>query len=165
MTKLFCILLTLLFSLSGSAMGKDCDFGRWSIAAKSSVSRFSQLREAATFLRNEAGISKTASRRQIIESFGADMRVGTFEGQAYQYSGFSGSSSRYLTPTPLRDPVQQLALPPNNPAVMLQQYSVGSTRALMGPVAPQNFGVALPGGAQQIYIPSRSVLSPTPLLR
>jgi hypothetical protein len=33
MTRLFCILLTLLFSLSGSAMGEYSDFGRWSNAA------------------------------------------------------------------------------------------------------------------------------------
>lgn len=34
MTRLLCILLTLLFSLSGSAMGEYSDFGCWSIAAK-----------------------------------------------------------------------------------------------------------------------------------
>jgi hypothetical protein len=35
MTRLFCILLTLLFSLSGPAMGAYGDFGRWSNAANS----------------------------------------------------------------------------------------------------------------------------------
>jgi hypothetical protein len=33
MMRLFCILLTLLFSLSGPAMGEYSDFGRWSNAA------------------------------------------------------------------------------------------------------------------------------------
>lgn len=35
MTRLICILLTLLISLSGPAMGEYSDFGRWSIATKS----------------------------------------------------------------------------------------------------------------------------------
>lgn len=34
MTRLLLLLLTLLFSLSGPAMGRDSDFGRWSNAAK-----------------------------------------------------------------------------------------------------------------------------------
>ena len=34
MMRLFCILLTLLISLSGSAMGEYGDFGRWGNAAK-----------------------------------------------------------------------------------------------------------------------------------
>ena len=34
MTKLFCVLLSLLFSLSGPALGEYSDFIRWSIAAK-----------------------------------------------------------------------------------------------------------------------------------
>ena len=135
------------------------------ITENSTSSRFSQLREAATFLRDEAGITDVAYRRQVIESFGADMRVGTFKGQAYQYSGVAGSSSRYLTPTSLSNPVQQLALAPMNSATILQQYSISSTRALMGTAAPQNFGIALPGGAQQIFIPSRSLLTPTLLIR
>lgn len=35
MTRLLLLLLTLLFSLSGSAMGRDSDFGCWSTAANS----------------------------------------------------------------------------------------------------------------------------------
>jgi hypothetical protein len=34
MTRLFCILLALLISLSGPVMGKNSDFGRWGIAEK-----------------------------------------------------------------------------------------------------------------------------------
>jgi len=34
MTRLFCVLLTLLFSLSGPAMGEYSDFSRWSNAAR-----------------------------------------------------------------------------------------------------------------------------------
>jgi hypothetical protein len=37
MTRLFCILLTLLLSLSGPVMGKNSDFGRWSNAANGGV--------------------------------------------------------------------------------------------------------------------------------
>ncbi|MFN7812695.1 MAG: hypothetical protein ACK5SI_08565, partial [Planctomycetia bacterium] len=126
--------------------------------------RFGQLRDAARFLRDEAGITTAAYRRQIISSFGPDLRVGTYEGQAYQYSGFYGSNSRYLTPVAVNNPVRALALPPTNPAALIQQYRVSPTRALMGSAAPQNFGFPLPGGAQQIFIPTRSVLSPTQLL-
>jgi len=130
-------------------------------AAETTAGRFSQLRAAATFLRDEAGITSSDYRRQIIESFGSDMRVESYGGQAYQYSGVAGSSSRYLTPTSLSNPVQQLALPPSNPATLLQQYSVSPTRALMGTAAPQNFEIPLSGGAQQMFIPSRSLLTPT----
>ena len=42
MTRLFCILLTLLFSLSGSAMGEYSDFGSWSNAAKGTVTAASE---------------------------------------------------------------------------------------------------------------------------
>ncbi|MGA9208647.1 MAG: hypothetical protein WB347_12650 [Terriglobales bacterium] len=129
------------------------------------ASRFSQLRDAVTFLRDEANVTGAAYRRQIIESFGPDMRVGMYEGQAYQYST-GVTSSRYLTPTALGNPVQELALPPYNAATVLQQYQVTPTRALMGTVAPQQFPgyPLLPGGAQQVFVPSRSVLTPTPLL-
>lgn len=134
------------------------------VSVPRTAGRYSQLREAATFLRDEGGVASRAYRREIIESFGADLRVGTYQGQAYQYSGIGGTSSRYLTPNPLGNPVQELALPPSNPGILLQQYNVAPTRALMGTVAPQNFGVPLPGGAQQVFVPSRTVLTPTPLL-
>lgn len=149
-----------------AAFAKTTTFSRstTTLAPAATTSRFSQLREAATFLRDDAGITSATYRRQVIESFGGDMRVGIFKGQAYQYSGAAGTSSRYLTPSALSNPVSKLALPPSNTATLLQQYSVSPTRALMGTASPQNFGFPLPGGAQQIFIPSRSVLSPTPLL-
>ena len=128
------------------------------------ASRFSQLREATTFLRDEALISNRAYRRQIIQSFGADLRIGEFRGQAYQYSASGNTSSRYLTPIPLNKPIQELALPPSNPATAIRQYRVAPTRVLVGSVARQNFGFPLRGGAKQIFVPSRSVLIPTPLL-
>ena len=40
MTRLFCILLTLLFSLSGPAMGEHCDFACWSNAANSAPVKY-----------------------------------------------------------------------------------------------------------------------------
>lgn len=146
----------------------SCD---WTTAecsvAPSSASSFSQLREASTFLRDEAGIASSAYRRQIIESFGSDLRVGVYEGQAYQYSGgpgvisrYSSTQSRYLSTSILNDPINELALPTKyNAATLLQAYDVAPTRALIGTAAPQNFGVYLPGGAQQIYVPTRSVLT------
>jgi hypothetical protein len=39
MTRLFCILLTLLFSLSGLALGEYSDLSRWGIAANSAPTR------------------------------------------------------------------------------------------------------------------------------
>jgi hypothetical protein len=133
-------------------------------SGEAQLSRFTQLRQASTFLRDEAGVTSSAYRRQIIESFGPDLRVGVYEGQAFQYSGFGGTGSRYLTPNALANPIQELALPPSNPGLMLQQYRVSATRALMGSASPQNFGFPLSGGGQQIFIPSRSLLTPTPLL-
>ena len=43
MTRMFCILLTLLFSLSGPAMGEYSDFGRWSNAAKGGASNLGKV--------------------------------------------------------------------------------------------------------------------------
>jgi hypothetical protein len=40
MTRLICILLTLLISLSGPAMGEYSDFGRWSNAANSAPVKY-----------------------------------------------------------------------------------------------------------------------------
>ena len=92
--------------------------------------------------------------------------MGVFEGQAYQYSGFGATSSRYLSPNPAANPIQDLALPPSNPGVVVQQYYISPTRVLMGTVAPQEYVgfPRLPGGAQQMFVPSRSVLTPTLLL-
>jgi hypothetical protein len=42
MTRLFCILLTLLYSLSGPVMGGYSDFSRWSNAAKTAPSFFEE---------------------------------------------------------------------------------------------------------------------------
>jgi RHS repeat-associated protein len=127
-------------------------------------SRLPQLREATTFLRNEAGITSRAYRRQVIESFGSDLRVEVFQGQAYQYSGLGGTSSRYLATRPASNAVQELALPPSNPALTLQQYHVTTTRVLRGTASPQDFGYPLTGGAEQIFVPHRSVLTLSPLL-
>lgn len=122
--------------------------------------------EAATFLRDEAGINNVAEQSRIINSFGADIKVGTYAGQAYQYSATGTSYSQYLTPNAVSDPIQQLALPPGNPASVILQYNVDPTRAILGTASPQEFvdGIPLSGGAQQIWIPTRNVLTPTRLL-
>jgi hypothetical protein len=61
MTRLFCILLTLLFSLSGSAMGEYSDFGRWSNAANATarvettaLSTYRSTTAGETFIRYES---------------------------------------------------------------------------------------------------------------
>ena len=155
-------------SLATLGLGAEADLEGTAVEDIATVgdatSRFSQLRTVAEFLRNEAGVSSPAYRRQIIESFGADLKVGIYQGQAYQYSASGSTSSRYLTPSPLSKPIQELALPPSNPALVLQQYRVTATKALMGSTARQNFGFPLRGGGQQIFVPSRSLLVPTPLL-
>ncbi|MCX7199286.1 MAG: hypothetical protein NTW37_15265 [Proteobacteria bacterium] len=134
---------------------------RMDIGAASTGARYTELREVSSFLKAEAGVADAVRRRQIIASFGPDLRIGEYSGQVYQYSGFGGTASRYVTPSPLANPIQQLALPPSNPAVLVQQYSVTPTRVLMGSVAPQNFGAVLTGGAQQLFLPSRAVLTST----
>ena len=57
MTRLFLLLLTLLFSLSDPAMGEHNDFGRWSNAAKRLPQGLTgaQFDEAASLLRGGAG--------------------------------------------------------------------------------------------------------------
>jgi hypothetical protein len=126
---------------------------------------YARLREVTRFLRDEANVTSLDTRRQIIESFRADLRIDVFEGPAYQYFGIQGTGSRYLTPTYVTNPVSQLALPATNPGNLVIQYNIATTRALMGTVASQVVsGVRLPGGAFQIYVPSRTLLSPVKLL-
>lgn len=48
MTRLLLVLLTLLFSLSGPAMGEYSDFGRWSIAANGGGNLLNQTYRHAT---------------------------------------------------------------------------------------------------------------------
>jgi hypothetical protein len=130
--------------------------------------RFEQLREAAEFLRDDAGISNRAYRRQVIESFGDDLRVEVYQGQGFQYSGSAGpisryptTQSRYLSTRIVDDPIQELALPSRfNSATLLQEFEVLPTRALRGTVSPQQFsgGPYLRGGAEQIFVPNVSVL-------
>lgn len=128
--------------------------------------RFSQLRNASAFLREE-GISNRALRKQIIRSFGSDLRVETYYGNAYQYSGGPGplcrfpvSKSRYFSTSILDDPIRELALPPQNAAVLLQEFDILPTRVLRGTAAPQNWGKPLPGGGEQIFVPNPAAVRP-----
>jgi hypothetical protein len=149
------------FNFAASTLGARQALNAPTPAAAVPQSRYTTLRQAAEFLRDEARVASRSARRDVIESFGPDLRVVEFEGQAFQYSGAGGTYSRYLSPRIVGHPIDDLALPPSNPAILLQEYQVLRTRTLMGEVAPQDWGGGLlPGGAQQIYVPSRSALVP-----
>jgi len=93
MTRLFLMLLTLLFSLSGPAMGEYSDFGRSSLAAKttsdvllnSTKQLQSKFKHAADFgvtgTANKANLSKFSSAlNQHINSPGVKTIQGTYRG-------------------------------------------------------------------------------------
>ena len=71
MTRLFCVLLTLLFSLSGPAMGEYSDFSRWSNAARGTPS-LDALSQAAG-VADRGGL--TAAGRSLTKH-GAGARTG-----------------------------------------------------------------------------------------
>jgi hypothetical protein len=73
MTRLICILLTLLFSLSGAAMGEYSDFGRWSNAANSGL-------EGAAFAQKTFGQTFSSGGKfagQTIDDVAGSLRSGS----------------------------------------------------------------------------------------
>lgn len=118
---------------------------------------FSEARMMREFLR-ESGVAKRYWE-QTVQAFSQGAMVDTLPAGTvvYRYYG-SGSQPRgnWVTLTPLKDPVNELALPPGNEALGLQKFIISrDTKVLSGVVAP-NFG--RPGGAMQIYLPDKNVL-------
>ncbi|WP_029688868.1 glycohydrolase toxin TNT-related protein [Thermoanaerobacter sp. A7A] len=76
---------------------------------------------------------------------------------AYRYyGGNSNPRGQWLTTELLKDPVNQLALPPGNKAENIQQWIIPKgTKVLKGTVAP-HWGKL--GGAPQIFIPDPKIL-------
>jgi hypothetical protein len=124
----------------------------------SNSATYSELKQAAEFLKNN-GLS-TAQRREVIEAFNPGAQVVTLEQDLVVYRYYGGAADprgRWVTTQPLTDPVNQLALPPGSTAENVTTWVIPKgTQVLQGEVAP-NFGRT--GGANQIYIPDKSVLT------
>jgi hypothetical protein len=117
MTRLLCLLLTLLFSLSGPALGENGDLGRWSNAA------------------NSVGYHAThADVVPLIQQNG--FRAGTAPGRL-------GSGGTYVNSTP-QGAIAEFAHhnPGVTPSVLKVQYHPGINASTS--VAPRNYVERLP---------------------
>lgn len=152
MTRLLCILLTLLFSLSGPALGANSDFSRSSFAA------------------NSAPRLALPAARGVNEWKGPIQSIVT-DGETLMYRVHGGGSSQmgaWLTPfkpTSSAAARSGLALPEANAATHFSEVWVpAGTRLQIGTAAPA-FGQA--GGGVQVQllerIPASSFGTPTPL--
>ena len=74
MMRLFCILLTLLFSLSGSAMVENSDFSRWSNAAntggKFTVGAYNDIRGTVSGL-DAHHVGQQALMKRLVPGYDA----------------------------------------------------------------------------------------------
>ncbi|MCL2493138.1 MAG: TNT domain-containing protein, partial [Clostridiales bacterium] len=93
-------------------------------------------------------------QNQIKSAFEDDIKVTTLDEDkvVYRYyGGKAGASSYWVSPTKVKDPIADLALPPGNTAENMDQVILPKgTKVLEGTVAP-NFGQ--PGGGYQYYVP------------
>lgn len=137
MTRLFCILLTLLFSLSGPAMGEHSEFGRWSLAA--SATARAETTALSTYRSTTAGESFVHyGYAENAAGFAGGLRPG---GYATTASGLSGAEARAGLALPH-------ATPPN--AVYQVTPSAG-TSIRVNPVTSPQFGQ--PGGLPEFQFP------------
>lgn len=74
------------------------------------------------------------------------------------FGGESEPRGKWLTDKLLKDPANELALPPVNTTEKVQEWIIPKgTKVLDGTVAPhENWG--RPGGARQIFVPNPEVL-------
>ena len=132
MTRLLCVLLTLLFSLSGPAMGEYSDFGRWSNAAKTTI----------------------PSAGGVIRQFEQQ------SAQTY-YRVFSGDATtgQWLTAVPPRSSAwaqEALALPRGNSANLIQEVIVpNGTMLERSRAIPMKDWGRMHGGAEQFKLLER----------
>ena len=138
MTRLLLLLLTLLFSLSGPAMGGYSDFWQSSKAAKTPLAL-----PAPTGYNPWTGPLKSV----VAESDTVMYRV---------WGGESGQVAAWLSPTKpssTLSSIRDLALPPGNSAEFLSEVLVpAGTRYQIG-TAASAFGQ--PGGATQVLLLDR----------
>ncbi|SHF05395.1 hypothetical protein SAMN02745195_01745 [Thermoanaerobacter uzonensis DSM 18761] len=121
---------------------------------------FKELREVARFLK-ESGINDISDRRSIIEAFNPGAKVVKVEKDFKAYRYFGGKAKprgHWLTDRLLKDPENELALPPKNKAEKVPEWIIPKgTKVLDGTVAPhEKWG--RPGGARQIFLPNPEVL-------
>lgn len=117
----------------------------------------SALRRVTEFLKNN-GLN-TNQRREVIEAFNPGAEVVKLDKDlvVYRYHGGAANpKGRWVTTSPLTNPINQLALPPGSTAENMTQWVIPKgTEVLKGTVAPK-FG--RPGMAPQIYLPNPNVL-------
>lgn len=153
MTRLICILLTLLFALSGPAMGEYSNFGRSSLAARTLPNPYTGIQDASAYLRAQ-GVSR-ADRVQILQSFNPQnmsvRQAGSSEFGLRFFSDASRAGGSYLFET-FPASRSSLAIKPEwSTMTGFKQFQVrpGAT-ILEGTAAPQ--GPFLPGGQTQKFI-------------
>lgn len=100
MTRLILLLLTLLFSLSGPAMGEYSDFGRWSNAPKrlpsGSIISDGQIDHAATMLGNRFG-GQASVRLKGFGNREFDFISNRYVGQTFGGSTFALKLQNFLS--------------------------------------------------------------------
>jgi len=123
-----------------------------------SQATYAELKQAAQFLK-ENGLD-TAQRREVIKAFNPGAEVVKLDKDLAVYRYYGGAANprgRWVTTSPLDDPINQLALPPGSTAENMTKWVIPKgTEVFEGTVAP-NFG--RPGGAPQIYLPNPNVLN------
>ena len=116
MTRLLCILLTLLFSLSGPATGEYSDFGRWSNAAKATAR--AESRAIIPYSRQPTPTSWPGNRGFLGAASDAELSVGTV---VDRYGARGGS---YVSPAGTPFPMR--GLPSTHEALTSEAYEVVS---------------------------------------
>lgn len=147
MNHILLCLLTLLFSLSGSAMGKYSDFGCWSNAANATV-RWGPATGAGPLGEGVAATFRGGSYTQAVTQEATTLYRA--------YGGSAGEFGSYWSRTaptgPLRARIDSALLPQwGNTAEKVSKMTVPKgTTIYEGLAAPQG---NLMGGGSQIFIP------------
>lgn len=147
MTRLICVLLTLLSSLSSSALEKSSDFGCWSNAANSTV-RWGPATGAGPLGEAVAGTFRGGSYIQAVTQEATTLYRA--------YGGSAGEFGSYWSRTaptgPLQARIDSALLPQwGNTAEKVSTMTVPKgTTIYEGFAAPQG---NLMGGGSQIFIP------------
>lgn len=140
MTRLFCILLTLLYSLSDPAIGKNSDFDRWSNAANTGLRRSTVVSpERAHGLLIKYGRSADQAT-DYINSFDGPITARIVElGKSFlRYTDVANSKGSFLTNTMFSNPASAVD------GLYLAPYGNGAS--LLQPVSASGRSIILEGG-------------------
>ncbi|NJM37554.1 MAG: hypothetical protein HC845_06645 [Akkermansiaceae bacterium] len=106
MTRLFSILLTLLFSLSSAAMGEYSDFGRWGIAANNTTTLYRAVGPAEL-----ADINATQALRNLGSAEGKYFTTSSAHASDYAQQAVRGFGDAPYTTIRTQVPTSSLPLP------------------------------------------------------